>query len=339
MLGLADNAPFAAPAVTRAIAEVTEHPGGLARGQAQAPGLGTLFAERGLQAGIACQTEHIIDAMLLAPPHQRLVGEAAVTAQNDAHARPRLADLADDARHLFDRAIAAGNIRTPPPGQQQMPAAEHVERQVAGRVIITMEEPAFLSAVQRNVGIVEIEHDLARRTLMRLQEKLDQQRVNLWPVTIDPVILRGVAFGRVLETIERALARQCFTVRPQHRMQLAGQHAECWVFAQLVVVIEVLVAQHQAKDPLSHQCLNPVLNVTSIATVGEATGEPTDQSKATIHLPQQQRPRVRGDVAAVETSHHRSPFNRFKFEQRRATLCLHRGHPGFGKNCSRTTLF
>ena len=66
-----------------------------------------------------------------------------------------------------------------------MPAAEHVERQVAVRVIITMEEPAFLSAVQRNVGIVEIEHDLARRTLMRLQEKLDQQRVNLWPVTID----------------------------------------------------------------------------------------------------------------------------------------------------------
>src|SRR6202050_4400169 len=51
VLGLADNAPFAAPAVTRAIAEVTEHPGGLARGQAQAPGLGTLFAERGLQAG------------------------------------------------------------------------------------------------------------------------------------------------------------------------------------------------------------------------------------------------------------------------------------------------
>ena len=59
---------------------------------------------------------------------------------------------------------------------------------------------------------------------------------------------------------------------------------------KLVVVIEVLVAQHQAKDPLSHQCLNPVLNVTSIATVGEATGEPTDQSKATIHLPQRQRP-------------------------------------------------
>ena len=82
-----------------------------------------------------------------------------------------------------------------------------------------MEEPAFLSAVQRNVGIVEIEHDLARRTLMRLQEELDQQRRvgTCGPSQSSPVILRGMAFGRVLETIERALARQCFTVRPQHR--------------------------------------------------------------------------------------------------------------------------
>jgi hypothetical protein len=62
--------------------------------------------------------------------------------------------------------------------------------------------------VQWNVGIVEIQHDLARRTVMRLQEKLHQQRVNLWPVAIDLVILRGVAPGGVFKTIERALARR-----------------------------------------------------------------------------------------------------------------------------------
>ena len=148
-----------------------------------------------------------------------------------------------------------------------------------------------------------------------------------------------MAFGRVLETIERALARQCFTVRPQHRMQLAGQHAERRVFAQLVVVIEVLVAQHQAEDPLSHQCLNPVLNVTSIATVGEATGEPTDQSKATIHLPQQQRPafEVMSPPSKPAITARRSTASNSNSVAR--TLCLHRGHPGFGKNCSRTTLF
>ena len=38
-----------------------------------------------------------------------------------------------------------------------------------------------------------------------------------------------------------------------------------------------------------------------------------------LDLPQQQRAGVRGDVPAVETSHHRAPLNRFKFEQLRRT--------------------
>ena len=190
-----------------------------------------------------------------------------------------------------------------------------------------MKEPAFLPAVQRDVGVVEVEHDLARRALMRLQEKLDQQRVDLRSVAIDPVILRGVPPGRVLKTVQRALARQGFAVRPQHRMQLARQHRKRRVLAQFVVIIEILVAQHQAKDPLPNQRLDPVLDVTRIATIGEATREPADQSKAAINLSQQQRPRVRGNVAAIETRYHSPPLNRFKFEQRRATLCLHRGDP------------
>ncbi len=97
-------------------------------------------------------------------------------------------------------------------------------------------------------------------------------------------------------------------------MQLAGQHAECRVLAQLVMIIEVLIAQHQAKDPLPNQCLDAMLDVARIATVGEAFGEPTDQSKAAIHLSQQQGPSVRGDIAAIETGHYCSPFDRFKFE-------------------------
>ena len=190
-----------------------------------------------------------------------------------------------------------------------------------------MKEPAFLPAVQRDVGVVEVEHDLARRALMRLQEKLDQQRVDLRSVAIDPVILRGVPPGRVLKTVQRALARQGLAVRPQHRMQLARQHRKRRVLAQFVVIIEILVAQHQAKDPLPNQRLDLVFDVTGIATIGEATREPADQSKAAINLSQQQRTRVRGNVAAIETGYHSPPLNRFKFEQRRATLCLHRGDP------------
>ena len=82
-------------------------------------------------------------------------------------------------RHLLDRAIAAGDVGAPLPRQQQVPAAEHVERQVAVFIIMAVEEAAFLPAVQRDVGVVEIEYDLARCTVMRLQEKLDQQFINL----------------------------------------------------------------------------------------------------------------------------------------------------------------
>jgi hypothetical protein len=164
---------------------------------------------------------------------------------------------------------------------------------------------------------------------MRLQEKFDQQRVNLWPVTIDLVILRGVAPRCVFKTVQRALARQGFAVGPQHRLQFTGQHTERWILAQLVVIVEVFVAQHQTEDPLPNQRLDPVLDVADIALICEATSEPADQSKAAINLSHQQCARVRGDVAAVETSHHGAPLSRFKFEQRRATLCPHRGHTGY----------
>jgi hypothetical protein len=41
-----------------------------------------------------------------------------------------------------------------------MPAAEHIERQIAVGVVIAVEEALFLVPVQRIVGGVEIEGDL-----------------------------------------------------------------------------------------------------------------------------------------------------------------------------------
>ena len=47
-------------------------------------------------------------------------------------------------------------------GCQQVLAAEDVERQVAVAIVIAVKEPAFLMAVQRVVGGIEIEDDLLR---------------------------------------------------------------------------------------------------------------------------------------------------------------------------------
>jgi hypothetical protein len=84
-----------------------------------------------------------------------------------------LADLGDNARHLLDGAVTARDIRTPLTAQQQVPAAEHVERQVTVFIIITVDEAALLSPVERDVGVVEIQHDLARCTLMRFEEQIN----------------------------------------------------------------------------------------------------------------------------------------------------------------------
>ena len=44
-----------------------------------------------------------------------------------------------------------------------MPAAEHIQRQIAVAVVVAVKEPAFLMAVQRVVGRVEVENDLLGR--------------------------------------------------------------------------------------------------------------------------------------------------------------------------------
>ena len=93
--------------------------------------------------------------------------------------------------------------------RKEMPAAEHVERQVAVAVVIAVKEPAFLVAVQRVVGRVEVEHDLARRFLMGVEKQLDEQPLDRRSIVVDLVIARPLRLARrMLQTVQRALARQ-----------------------------------------------------------------------------------------------------------------------------------
>ena len=230
------------------------------------------------------------------------------------HPRPALADLRNDARHLLDRAVAARDVGKPLAGQQQVPTAEYVERQVAVFIVVAVEETTLLRPVQRDVGVVEIQHDLPWRTLMRLEEEIDQQRIDLRSVAIDLVILRREVPRRVLQAIECALASQRLAVGSQYRPQLARQHGKRRILAQFVVIVEVLVAQRQAEDALPHQRLDLMLDIAGVTPINEAVGQATQQPEASVDLSQQQRARVRGDVPAVEARNHRAPFNRFKFE-------------------------
>ena len=128
------------------------------------------------QPGVAGETEDVVDPVRLAPAHQGLAGEAAVGAQEDPHPRPMLADLADDPPDLLDRTGTGVDVRPPELGREQVPAAEDVERQVAVAAIVAVEEPAFLMAVQRVVGSVEVEHDPLGRLRWASRKKSTNNR-------------------------------------------------------------------------------------------------------------------------------------------------------------------
>ena len=60
-----------------------------------------------------------------------------------------------------------------------MPAAEHVQRQIAVAVVVAAEEPPRLAAVHGVVGRVHVQHDLRRRRrrLQTVQRALARQRL------------------------------------------------------------------------------------------------------------------------------------------------------------------
>ena len=125
---------------------------------------------------------------------------------------------------------------------------------------------------------------------------------------------------------ERRFAGQWRTTLAPRR-QLAGQHRQRRVVAQLVVINEIFVAQRNPEHALPDQRADLVLGQLRPAAVGETGGEPLDQPDRPIRRPQQQRTGIRGHAAAVKPRHHRPPRDGCKSEQIRATLCLHRVSP------------
>jgi hypothetical protein len=81
-----------------------------------------------------------------------------------------------------------------------VPAAEHVQRQIAIAVLIAVEEAAFLIAVQRIIRGVEVEDDLLGRRRVRLEEKVDEQPFDRRAVMADLVLARRPG-GCVLEPV------------------------------------------------------------------------------------------------------------------------------------------
>ena len=214
-------------------------------------------------------------------------------------------------------------------GCQQVPPAEDVERQVAVALVVAVEEPAFLLSVQRIIGGIEIERDLRRRLGVGIKEQIDEQGLNGGRIGGDAGIAGGLVAAE-FEPVQRALARQRRAVAAGGH-QLVRQRRQHRVMAELVVVIEILIAQRNADNPLHHQRLDRVLGVGGITTILEAGRQATGQPQHPVRRPQQQGTGVTGDGATIKRRNNRTPFGTCKIEQLRVTLCRHRGLPLLGR--------
>ena len=138
-----------------------------------------------------------------------------------------------------------------------------------------MEEASFLVAVHRVVGGVEIEHDLLGWPAMRLEEQVDEQRLDRRRIVSDLVVARRRG-ERSLEPVQGRLAGDRRAVGAPGR-ELAGQHRHHRVVAQRVVVGHVLVAERQPEDALHDERLDVVLDRLTQAPIGEARGQTRDE--------------------------------------------------------------
>jgi hypothetical protein len=68
------------------------------------------------------------------------------------------------------------------------------------------------------------------------------------------------------------------------------------IASQMVMIIEIFVAQDQAVDPLAHQLLDAMFNVTLVTVVDETAGKIPQQTAAALKLAQYQPPTIAGEV-------------------------------------------
>ncbi len=112
------------------------------------------------QAPIARKPENVVYTIVFAPFHEIVPAEAGICAQQNPGPRPALPDLTGDPDNLLQCPCRRIDIGRPELRRQKVAATEDVERQIAVAVIIAVEEPTLLTAVQGIIGGVEVQNDL-----------------------------------------------------------------------------------------------------------------------------------------------------------------------------------
>ncbi len=166
-----------------------------------------------------------------------------------------------------------------------MAAAEHIQRQIAVAVVIAVEEPALLMAVQRVVGRVEVEDDLSGRPIVRLEEQVDEQGLDRRRVVAD-LLVAGGDLARQFQPVQRRLAGHRRAILAPG-LKLARQHRHQRIVAKLVMVVQVLIAERDAVHALPDERGDGMLNEPRVSGVAETSRKPSNQIEPSVGCAQQ----------------------------------------------------
>ena len=162
-------------------------------------------------------------------------------------------------------------------------------------LVVPVEEPTLLPAVKRIVRGVQVHNDLLRRPSVRIEEHLHKQRLHRLEVQDDLLVATGriSVWSGQLQAVQRALASQRTTAIPTAPppaavgLALAHHSRQQRITGQLVMVVEVFVAQSQREDTLADQVLDGVFDQVAVAMVHETPRRPSEHSGGLLDLVQQ----------------------------------------------------
>ena len=252
-----------------------------------------LGADDPAQPLVAPQAEDVIDAVVFAPGHQRFTAEPGLGPQHDLYLRPTPTQLRNDAACFLNRTRGRILVGRTEPCTEQLVAGEDIQRQITVAVVVAMEEPLRLMAGQRDVGRIQIKHHLAGHDGMRLDVEVYQQPVNGLSRVTDLVIT--LAAPSQFQPVQRTLARQWLFQLP-----LTAQQPQQRIGAQLLVIVQILVAKRQPVNPLSKHLRQLVLDQVLVAAIAKTARQTAQKVDPPLDFTQQQRTAVARHLPSCE---------------------------------------
>jgi len=218
--------------------------------------------------------------MLFAPGHDCFTGKTAIAAHDDANlAAKALANRGHDLLERFNGALAGIALAIAQLGKERNVTAKAVQRQVAVGPIKAVKISPFLFAMERIIGGIKIQHDLAAFTCNGFDSTLEEQLFDLIGLGLDFVVSLVDGLSTQLQTIKHRMSGQRFAFialqKPIASQRIAFAADQCLqrIASQVVMIIEIFVAQYQSVNPLSDQLDHAVLDIALVPVVDKTAGK------------------------------------------------------------------